>query len=53
MRSGDSIGGGILLYVIDHIPANLLSIETKPVEGFYIELNLRKKILLTTFIKTR
>ena len=38
----DSKGGGILLYVREDIPSNLLSIENKPIEGFYVELNLRK-----------
>ena len=37
----DSIGGGISLYVREDIPSNLLSIETKPIEGFYVEQNLR------------
>ena len=34
----DSMGGGILLNVREDISSNLLSIETKPIEGF--ELNL-------------
>ena len=38
----DSKGGGILLYVLEDIPSNLLSIENKPIEGFYVELNLHK-----------
>ena len=37
----DSMVGGMLLYVREDIPSNLLSIETKPIGGFYIELNLR------------
>ena len=37
----DSIGGGISLYVREDIPSNLLSIETKPIEAFYVEQNLR------------
>ena len=32
---------GILLYVREDIPPNLLSKETNPIEGFYVELNLR------------
>ena len=37
----DSLGGGILLYVREDIPTNLLEVETKPIEGFYVEINLR------------
>ena len=37
----DSMGGRIVLYVRDDIPSNLLSIEMKPTEKFYVELNLR------------
>ena len=36
-------GGGILFYVGEDIPANLLSVETLPTECFYAEINLRKK----------
>ena len=32
---------GISLYVQEDITSNLLSIETNPIEGFYVELNLR------------
>ena len=38
----DSLGGGILLYVRDDIPTNLIEVETKLIEGFYVEINLRK-----------
>ena len=37
----DSLGGGILLYVTEGIPMNLLEVETKPIESFYVEINLR------------
>ena len=37
----DSNGGGILLYVIEDIPSNLIAIENKPVESFVVGLNLR------------
>ena len=37
----DSLGGGILLYVREDIPTNLTEVETKPIEGFYVEINLR------------
>ena len=36
----DSLGGGILLYVREDIPTNLTEVETKPIEGFYVEINL-------------
>ena len=39
----DSLGGGILLYVREDIPANLLEVETKSIEGFYVDINLRKR----------
>ena len=35
--------GGIMLYVREEIPSKLLSIENQPIEGFYVEINLRKK----------
>ena len=36
----DSIGGGILLYVREDISTNIIEVETKPIEGFYVEINL-------------
>ena len=36
----DSLGGGILLYVRDDVLSNLLDVKTKPIEGFYVEMNL-------------
>ena len=36
-------GGGIMLYVREEIPSKLLSIENQPIEGFYVEIKLRKK----------
>ena len=38
----DSLGGGILLYIREDIPTNLIKVETKSIGGFYIEINLRK-----------
>ena len=35
------LGGGLMLFVTDNIPSNLLTIEEKPIESFYVELNLR------------
>ena len=37
----DLLGGGILLYVREDIPTNLTEVETKPIEDFYAEINLR------------
>ena len=37
----DSKGGGIMLFVREEIPSNLLVIKNKPIEGFYVQLNLR------------
>ena len=36
----NSLGGGISLYVREDIPSNLFQVETKPIEGFYAEINL-------------
>ena len=30
-----------MLYVREDIPTNLLEVETKPSEGFYVEINVR------------
>ena len=38
--SQNSSGGGIMLYVREDIPSNLLNIESLPIEGFYVELKL-------------
>ena len=34
-----SLGGGILLYVREDTPTNLIEVETKPIEGFYVARN--------------
>ena len=34
-------GGGVMLFVREDISSNLVEAEAKPIEGFYIELNLR------------
>ena len=36
----DSNGGGILVYIREDIPSNLIAIENKPIEIFFVELNL-------------
>ena len=36
-------GGGIMLFVREHIPPNLLTIEEEPIESSYAELNLHKR----------
>ena len=37
----NSNGGGPMLFVREDIPSNLVEAEAKPVEGFYIDLDLR------------
>ena len=37
----NSKGGGILLYVREDIPSNLITVDINPIESFYVELNLR------------
>ena len=39
----NSQGGGIMLYVREDILSKLVGVETSPTEGFYLEINLRKK----------
>ena len=36
-------GSGILLYVREDIPSKLIPMQSSPIEGFFIELNLRNK----------
>ena len=38
----DIHGGGLMLFVKEDIPCKLLSLENKPMEGFYKERNFRK-----------
>ena len=35
--------GGILIFIREDIPTKVLSFETLPIEGFFIEINLYKK----------
>ena len=37
----NSKGRGILLYVREDIPSNLITVDINPIESFYVELNLR------------
>ena len=48
---GNAHGGGILLYVREDIPSNILLVEENLIEGFFLEINLRnkKKWLLSCF----
>ena len=39
----NSSGGGIMLYVKEDIPSNLVKVESLPIEGFYVELKLRSE----------
>ena len=43
-------GGGILFYVRKDIPEKLLSVETLPIESFYVKINLRKKMVSFLFL---
>ena len=38
----DNNGGGIMLFVREDIPCKLLSTENHSMEGFHVEINLRK-----------
>ena len=42
----DSKGGGIILYVREDIPSNLIAFEEKPIESLFIEINLRNTKML-------
>ena len=35
--------GGIMLFVLEDIPAKLIFTEVSPIEGFYVKINLRKQ----------
>ena len=43
LKIRNSAGGGIMLYVREDIPSNLLKVESLPIEGFYVELKLRSE----------
>ena len=50
----NSNGGRLMLFVREDIPSNLVEAEAKPIEVFYIELNLRNdKWLLNYFYNPR
>ena len=36
-------GGGILVYMQDNIPCKIIPMRNSTIEGFFIELKLRKK----------
>ena len=38
----DNNWGGIMFFVREDIPCKLWSVENHPIEGFYVEINLRK-----------
>ena len=38
----DNNWGGIMLFVREDTPYKLLPVENHPMEGFYVEINLRK-----------
>ena len=39
----NSNGGGIMLFVREDIPAKSIFTEVSPIEGIYVEINLRKQ----------
>ena len=39
----NSSGGGIMFYVREDIPSNLLKVESLPIESLYVELKLRSE----------
>ena len=43
-------GGGIMLFVREDIRSKLLPGENAPIEGFNIEINLRKKVANLWFL---
>ena len=43
----DCKGGGIMLFVREDLPSNILAIENKPTEGLYVGLSLRNDKILT------
>ena len=46
----DSNGGGIVLYLREDIPSNLLATDEKNhIESFYVELNLRSEKWLISY----
>ena len=42
----DCLVGGLMLFARKDIPSNLLTIEEKPLESFYVELKLCNKLLV-------
>ena len=43
-------GGGLKFFVREDIPSKLLLTENAPIEGFYIKINLRKKVASLSFL---
>ena len=43
-------GGGLILFAREDIPSKLLLTENAPIEGFYIKMNLRKKMASLVFL---
>ena len=39
----NSVGGGILVYVREDVSSKLISVNFQNLEGFFLEMNLRKK----------
>ena len=39
-----------MLYIREDLPSKFLSIENQPIEGLYVEINLRKKMVALWYI---
>ena len=46
-KDRNEFGGGIMVFVREDIPSKLISKETLDIEGIFIELNFRKKKMVT------
>ena len=46
-------GGGILFYVREDIPVELLSVEPFPAEFLFVEINLRRKKMVSLLLTLR
>ena len=36
-------GGGFILYIREDIPSRIVSTESSPIEGFFVDIRLRKE----------
>ena len=50
VHHGFRLDGGIMLYIKENVPSNLLATDKEPIESLYVELNLRnEKYLINCF----